>query len=144
MEKVSTVQPKDMTSSDRRYPSPPTALLLGSVVSVVLLVSFPSLETWAARSNQADAREAVTVLGPELAALAQRPNLWEFLRADPARRVRFQDARPLQAGDLVRYHGYYLQWRDGALMAWPQVPGRSGSTTWTWREGVLEAIPLRP
>lgn len=122
-------------------PGPPTGLLLAAVGTIVLLVSLPRMESYAAMDNASDARLAVRLVGK---AAAERPaavSTWSVLVGDEQLRHRLQDARPVGLGGLVRHHGYVLSRSgSGALIAWPEAsrPNANPAYRWTPENGVEE------
>ena len=122
-------------------PAPPTGLLLAAVGTIVLLVSLPRMESYAAMDNARDARLAVRLLGEAAAELPATVSTWSVLVGDEQLRHRLQDARPVDLGGLVRHHGYVLA-RSGsaALIAWPEAtrPNPMPAYRWTQEKGVEE------
>lgn len=135
----------------------PDGVLLFAVVAVVCLVSLPRLEDYVRRSNEADARLALVVLGDICFPQGSRPSpaaeggLGSLWLGDERLRHRLGDARLVEGTQDLLFHGYFYRLERDAegrvqLLAWPRKAGRTGTGTYTWRpgEGVLEPSPTRP
>jgi len=142
------------TARPRRIPD---GVLLFAVIAVVCLVSLPRLEDYVRRTNEADARLALAVLGKICFGEGSRPipraeaglgNLWS---GDQGLRHRLGDARLVEGTQDLLFHGYFYRLdRDAEgrqrLIAWPRKVGRTGRGTYAWRpaEGVVEVRPPHP
>lgn len=110
-------------------------LALAAIGLVVVLVSFPRLRDFVRRSNEGDARATMQLLAQEVFA-AERPaasvaDIGRMIEQDPGLAHRLQDAKSVEDGRRLQYHGYYFELaRDdvgqAVLYAWPRDCGRTG------------------
>lgn len=110
-------------------------LALGAIGLVVVLVSFPRLRDFVLRSNEGDARATMQLLAHEVFA-AERPaadvaDIGRMIEQNAGLAHRLQDAKSIEAGRRLQYHGYYFELaRDdvgqAVLYAWPRDCGRTG------------------
>jgi len=111
------------------------SLALGAIGLVVVLVSCPRLRDFVLRSNEDDARATVQLLAHEVFA-AERPaadvtDIGRMIEQDAGLAHRLQDAKSIEAGRRLQYHGYFFELvRDdigeAVLYAWPRDCGRTG------------------
>lgn len=125
----------------------PGALIVGTIAILVVLVSLPRFRAHVLDANRDDARLALGLLSerifaPEwqagMAGSAAPDDLHEVIRLDARLDHRFPDARSVDAPggphDVLLHHGYLFDTghvvvegqRLPALVAWPEVYGRSG------------------
>lgn len=125
----------------------PGALIVGTIALLVVLVSLPRFRAHALEANRGDARLALGLLSdrvfaPEwqagIAGGSAPDDLHEVIRRDARLDHRFPDARRVDAPgglhDALLHHGYLFDTghvvvdgiRVPALVAWPEVYGRSG------------------
>ncbi|MEE2941730.1 MAG: hypothetical protein VX460_15185, partial [Planctomycetota bacterium] len=125
----------------------PGALIVGTIAILVVLVSLPRFRAHALEANRQDARLALGLLSDrifapewqaELSEVSAPGDLHEVIRRDAKLDHRFPDARRVEAPANPRaallHHGYLFDTghvvvdgvRAPALVAWPEVYGRSG------------------
>ena len=134
-------------SGEARSEGVPGALIVGTIAILVVLVSLPRFRAHVLDANRDDARLALGLLSerifaPEwqagMAGTSVPDDLHEVIRRDAKLDHRFPDARLVDAPgglhDALLHHGYLFDTghvvMDGirvpALVAWPEVYGRSG------------------
>jgi len=145
------------STAPRAEPGPPTAVLggrrglriagveladaavLGAILLLVALVSLPQLEAYARRTNEADARWTVSLLGGRLedAGAAARPDLPDWVAQDARLAHRLRDARRVAGTSDLVFHGYFFRLDPAgrSLVAWPRRAGRTGARAYAWRAG---------
>ena len=124
---------------------PPTGILLAAVGTIVLLVSLPRMESYAAMDNASDARLAVRLLGRAADRRPEAMSAWSVLVADDQLRHRLQDARPAGLGIHVRHHGYVLRRTGHGLIAWPETTRPVATPAYRWTpEAGTEVLPDSP
>lgn len=125
----------------------PGAWIVGTIALLVVLVSLPRFRAHVLDANRDDARLALGLLSerifaPEwqagVAGATAPDDLHEVIRQDARLDHRFPDARRVEAPggahDVLLHHGYLFDTghvvvdgvRVPALVAWPDVYGRSG------------------
>ena len=145
------------STAPRAEPGPPTAVLaghrpwriagvgladaglIGAILLLVALVSLPQLEAYARRTNEADARWTVSLLGARLEAPAGagRADLPAWVAEDARLAHRLRDARRVAGTSDLLFHGYFfrLDAAGARLIAWPRQAGRTGERAYAWRVG---------
>ncbi|MDP6538543.1 MAG: hypothetical protein QF903_10765 [Planctomycetota bacterium] len=130
-----------------------TRLALAAVGTLLVLVTLSCLRTFARHENQLDALRAAVLLervvhagGPEPRSSPPRA-LGEILPAHPALSRRLNDARILEDGNTLLYHGYLfdlLQTSEGALLrAWPRRHPTTGKDAFLVTPGGILGHPNR-
>lgn len=135
------------TPAGARSEGVPGAMIVGTIAILVVLVSLPRFRAHALDANRADARLALGLLSERIfapdwqagmAGVSAPDDLHEVIRRDARLDHRFPDARRVDAPgglhDVLLHHGYLFDTghvvvdglRIPALVAWPEVYGRSG------------------
>ena len=115
--------------------------LIAAIVTLVCVVSLPRLEEYARRTNEADARTAIVLLGEtwieDPRAAAPGRDLPALVADDPHVSHRLRDARRVPGTAILLHHGYYLRLaEDGrSIVAWPRRAGRTGERAFRYRAG---------
>ena len=156
---VTMAQSPALTDSDRPYVGPAAgrrilglrlrdAFLIGAVISVVCLASLPRLADFVRTTNERDAQTALALLGPECASVqaAQTTDPTDLSTWSRRLRHRLGDARPLESGAALLYHGYLFAMHPSEsghdwLVAWPRRAPRTGRAVYAWcpADGLLIA-----
>ncbi len=150
---VDTIYPETRTRSRRRALRQRTLDLcvVGALLLVVCLVSLPRLADYVSRTNEADARVALALLGQDCFPDGTSEPVWalaDMAGWSPTLRHRLVDARPLEGAEGLLYHGYLFALRpttDGQtwLIAWPRRGECTGAAVYAWApgQGALVAAP---
>ena len=120
------------------------AVTLVAVVAVLFVISLPRLRSFARSENERDAFHTATLIAQELETGPEAPELplLEEVIADLLRRL--PDSELLEAGHVLRRHGYVFQLRRLAPPPPPEgvVLAAEASTepllavhAWPWRHG---------
>lgn len=124
------------------------ALVLSVLVAVVCLVSLPRFADYVRRTNEQDARVALSLLGPAclpMGTTIPAGDLTNLGAWSSTLRHRLRDARPLEDTPALLYHGYLFALRRAGsetwLVAWPRKRGRTGTGVFAWSpsRGALRA-----
>ena len=134
-------------ATEARSEGVPGELIVTTIAILVVLVSLPRFRAHVLDANRDDARLALGLLSERIFAPAWQANLegrpapedlHGVIVGDAKLDHRFPDARPLRAPgglhDVLLHHGYLFDTghvvvdgtRVPALVAWPEVFGRSG------------------